>query len=63
MGLGNYLIPSGNISISSQKNSKATVDTIRMGNPTAWTAASSDKNPWIEIRFPQSKTFQKENLF
>jgi hypothetical protein len=62
MGLENSLIPTSDISVSSQKTPDETVDAIRMDNSNVWTAASNDSSPWIEIRFPQSKNFWKKDF-
>lgn len=57
MGLENNLIPSSDISVSSQKNTEDTIDSIRMNNAKLWVANSNDTLPWIQINFPRSKTF------
>ncbi len=58
MGLENGFIPTSNISVSSQKNPQATVESVRMGNAKAWLAARNDSSPWIEILFsPRKETF------
>lgn len=55
MGLENGLIPTSDISVSSQKNPEATLESVRMGNAKAWLAARNDTSPWVEIRFPKRK--------
>jgi hypothetical protein len=58
MGLENGFIPTSNISVSSQKNPQATLESVRMGNAKAWLAARNDSSPWIEIFFsPRKETF------
>ncbi len=55
MGLENGLIPTSDISVSSQKNPQATLDSVRMGNAKAWLAARNDSSPWVQIGFSQRK--------
>lgn len=62
MGLQSRVIPSSDISVSSQKNPSNGVDAVRMNNPTIWTAASNDRSPNVQIRFPQSKARLLYNL-
>jgi hypothetical protein len=59
MGLANGSIPTSDISVSSKNTPDETVDTIRMDNIKLWIPAHDDTLPWIEIRFPPSKNFQK----
>lgn len=54
LGLENGLIPTTDLSVSSQKNTEATINAIRMGYTQLWAAATSDQKPWIEIRFNQA---------
>lgn len=51
LGLRNGDIPTSAISASTQKDSRETLDTVRLGNPTYWVAAKDDVTPWIEINF------------
>jgi hypothetical protein len=61
MGLRNGLIPTSDISVSSQKNPDDTVDAVRLGNSKIWVAATNDSSPWIEVDFPESNFYS--NLF
>ncbi|CAF4315381.1 unnamed protein product [Rotaria sp. Silwood2] len=54
MGLRNGIIPTSDISVSSQKDADQTLDTVRMGNPKLWVADRNDIIPWIEVRFSKN---------
>ena len=57
MGLRNGLIPTNDISVSSQKDPQTTLDAVRLDYSRIWVGASNDTSPWIEIEFLQSKFY------
>jgi hypothetical protein len=63
MGLRNGAIPTSDLSVSSQKSSNETVDSIRLGNSRIWVAARNDSSPSIEIRFSPGKNFSKSKFY